>query len=98
LNYNCIALHFACDRENIEFVSLLLEHGANVNVQVLLALLSFGLKYLQKDNLGQTSLHYACTNGNKQIIALLLKNGGDQGIKDIEELTPLDILNQNKES
>jgi ankyrin repeat protein len=67
---------------NFEFTKLLLENGANVNLQ---------------DHCGTTPLHCAvrAVAGNKeQIIKLLLDNGADLKIKDSLGKTPSDYKPQ----
>lgn len=67
---------------NYEFTKMLLDHGANVNLQ---------------DHCGTTPLHCAirAIAGNKeQIIKLLLDNGADLKIKDSLGKTPSDYKPQ----
>lgn len=59
--YGATALSFACDRENIELVKLLLERGADPN---------------SRDTFyGEVPLGWALSKGNAQIVKLLLDKG-----------------------
>ena len=59
-------LHFAASYESYEDVSLLLDHGAQVNA---------------KGDIGLTPLHCAASKGKLEIVELLLKNGADRTIQ-----------------
>jgi ankyrin repeat protein len=64
-------LDLAAKNEKVEFVSLLLSHGANVNFRNPVDL-------VWKD---WTALHYAVSAHKKEAVALLLKNGADANAK-----------------
>ncbi|MFC1841482.1 ankyrin repeat domain-containing protein [Candidatus Dependentiae bacterium] len=57
-----VSLHHACDKDNLEIVTLLLERGATRSIN-------------KADANGDTPLSLACKNGNLEIITLLLKKG-----------------------
>jgi len=63
----------------IQIVELLLEKGANVNIQ---------------DNVGGTPLHYAVFSGKIEPVRLLLKYGARIDIKDKDGLTPVYLAEQ----
>lgn len=52
-------LHWACKRNHLGTVKVLLEHGSRVNFQ---------------DELGNTPLNYAIENQNQKIVVVLLAN------------------------
>ena len=54
-------------RMEIDIVSLLVEHGANVNT---------------RDNNGETALIWAATFGNEKVASFLVNNGADMEVKD----------------
>jgi ankyrin repeat protein len=68
-------LHIAARNGYLEIVELLLEHGANPNVQ---------------DNDGRTPLHYAVENCHVGVARVLLDHGADPTIRDNNGMTPLD--------
>jgi ankyrin repeat protein len=57
-------------------VKLLLEHGADPNIQ---------------DRYGWTSLHEAAIRGFVNVVKLLLEYGADPTVKDKDGRTPLDL-------
>jgi ankyrin repeat protein len=61
-------LHVASKNGKEAIVSLLLEHGADVNAE--------------HDNDGLTPLHLACEYEEEAVVALLLKKGADVNVKD----------------
>ena len=69
-------LFTASFKNNIEIVSLLLNHGANVN---------------QANNYGQTPLYVACLNGDVKVVSLLLKHGANVNQANNNGETPLHI-------
>ena len=75
-------LHIAAQNGYLEIVELLLEHGANPNVQ---------------DNDGRTPLHYAVENCHVDVARVLLDHGADPTIRDNEGMTPLDYSSNCEE-
>ena len=70
------AIHFASSRGSDEIVHLLLEHGANPNVQ---------------DCTGNTPLHLAACTHHIRVITLLLRFGADVSATDAFGKTPLHL-------
>ncbi|HBL98361.1 TPA: hypothetical protein DDZ86_01815 [Candidatus Dependentiae bacterium] len=60
------ALHFACEKGNIEIIKLLLYKGEDIN-------------FTTKS--GETPFHCACKNNNLDVINLLLKKGANLNLK-----------------
>ena len=74
-SFNCITpLSFAVRENSIEIAKLLLDHGADVNIQ---------------DSVGETSLHYAAENSFVEMTQLLLKAGANLNIQNNQGRTPL---------
>ena len=71
-------LHIASRNAAIEDVLLLLEHGANINIQ---------------GDLGYTALHYACMKGHLDVVKLLLKYKASKTIKNEFDEQPIDVNN-----
>jgi len=63
-HFDYTALHFACIYGNVPMVTMLLQHGANIQAQANL------------DN-GYTPLHFACWSGNLELVKLLLLKGAN---------------------
>ena len=72
--------HIACFKNNLELAEVLLNGGANIDVQ---------------SNEGETALHGAAANGNMDIIELLIKKGADCNIKNQNGLTAFDEALKN---
>jgi len=70
------ALHWSCDRGNIEIVKVLLKSKANINEQ---------------DNELQTPLHYATVCEHVDVVKHLLSEGVDVTLKDDMGTTALDV-------
>lgn len=70
------ALHMAARNNNLDIAKLLIENGADVNIQAV-------------D--GFTPLHNACKKQAVDVIELLLKNNADINAKDFDGFTPLNI-------
>lgn len=70
-------LHSAVAEKHVEIVQILLQNGADPNIE------SHG-DYLRP-------LHYAAEADHLEILNLLLENGADPNLKDSRGLTPLDI-------
>jgi len=60
-------LHIASQQNKLEMCQILLQHGANPNIQ---------------NKLGFSPLHLAAREGREDIIKLLLSRGADGGIRD----------------
>lgn len=71
-------LHVASKSGHLSMVKLLLENGANVNIQ---------------DESGNTALHYASANGKKDIVKHLLENQADASIVNAKEQKAIDYSN-----
>ena len=69
-------LHRAAKRGHVDIVKLLLEHGANPNIQ--------------ENKYGYTPLHVAVKNCHVDVVRVLLEHGADPTIRDNEGRTPLD--------
>jgi len=67
-------LHWACANGQINTVEVLIEFGADVNIQ---------------DEQRWTPLHFACNNGHKNVVSFLLKNGANISIEDSFNRPPL---------
>jgi cytohesin len=67
-------LHYAAMYGRHEIAELLLERGADPNIQ---------------DNDGDTPLHLAAANGYSEIVKLLLEHGADPNVQDYGGMTPL---------
>lgn len=75
-------LAFGATYNNYDFVKMLIQKGANVNVQ---------------DNLGYTPLMRCFTNGaNKEIANLLIENGADVNLKNCDGFTVFDMAKNFK--
>jgi len=68
--------------DNVEICRLLLEHGANIDLQ---------------DVYGWTALIVATVNGNVDVVDELLKARANTEIKDRDEKTALDIAHKQKQ-
>ena len=77
------ALHCATRSNRPLIVKLLLERGANVNVQ-------------QKGGHHITPVHLACSLGNCKVLEVLLRWNPNLGLRDIQKRTPLDVASQAK--
>ena len=69
-------IHYACKNRNIKLMNLLLDLGANINIQ---------------DKKGYTPLHYAVLNNDERMIKHLLIRGADKKVKDENNLTPYNL-------
>ena len=69
-------LMFAVDSEFLDKVKILLNAGADVNLQ---------------DIEGDTALHYTAYSGNIEILKLLLENNADKSIRNKDGETALDV-------
>lgn len=79
---NATLLHLAAGSGDVDKVRQLLEHGSyHVNCT---------------ESLGQTPLHYACSEGRVSTVKLLvLDYNADKNIQDVDESTPLALLEKN---
>lgn len=66
---------------NLELITMLLEHGANINTT---------------DNTGKSALHYSCIEGHLKVTELLISKGAQKNLKDLNNLSCLDYLIKNK--
>eukprot|EP01094_Clydonella_sp_ATCC50884_P016656 TRINITY_DN2770_c0_g1_i2.p2 TRINITY_DN2770_c0_g1~~TRINITY_DN2770_c0_g1_i2.p2 ORF type:complete len:142 (+),score=43.01 TRINITY_DN2770_c0_g1_i2:222-647(+) len=69
-------LHYSAQGGHLDTLKMLLERGADTNVQ------SFT---------GETPLHKAVVQGNVEIITEILNNGGDPRIANKKKLTPVHL-------
>ncbi|KAJ5072632.1 palmitoyltransferase hip14 [Anaeramoeba ignava] len=76
-------LHWASYRGNIHIQTLLLNHGANVNIQ---------------DSNLETPLHLACSQGFIDSAAILLNSGADSSLKNSFEETPFETAIQTNQT
>lgn len=74
----CSALFWAVNCGNVGLINVLLDHGANVNIQTL------------PSTGALTPLHAAVRGDRFEEYMVLVQRGADQSIKDAEGLTPLD--------
>ena len=70
-------LHCATWKGHVEVVSVLLDHGADVNA------------HNQNDHWGTTPLHAAAHANEAAIAALLIEKGADLNARDMNDKTPL---------
>ncbi|VDI13854.1 Hypothetical predicted protein, partial [Mytilus galloprovincialis] len=73
-------LHLACFMGNIDIVSCLLHHNADIN--------------MTKED-GTTPLFFACEVGHEDIVCLLLDKGADKQICRLDGASPLTIATDN---
>jgi len=71
-------LHVATKKGNLSMVKLLIEGGANINIQ---------------DESGNTPLHYSAANGKKDVVKYLLDNKADASIVNVKEQKAIDYSN-----
>lgn len=71
-------LHISSRNAEIEDIILLLNNGANINIQ---------------GDLGYTALHYACMMGHIDVVKLLLKHNASKTIKNEFGEQPIDVNN-----
>ena len=69
-------IHYACKNNNIKLMNILIDLGANINIQ---------------DGKGYTPLHHAVINNDERMIKHLLIRGADKFIKDQNNVTPYDL-------
>jgi ankyrin repeat protein len=74
------AIHKASANGNMDIIQVLLEHGADVDVQ---------------DLGGQTALHYAAGYGYQDVVRTLLGSGADVMVEEDNGRTALDYADQN---
>lgn len=77
-NSGIAPLHYAVARDNFKLISLLIENGANVDVQ--------------DERHGRTALHWAAYHDKFEIVKLLVNKGADWNIKDRDGKTALDLV------
>lgn len=73
-------IHWAADRGNVDMLKLFLQLPCDIAF---------------RDDMGQTALHYAASCGHTECVTLLLEHGADKSLKDSEDLTPLDVANDD---
>jgi ankyrin repeat protein len=71
-------LHHAVKNGHLSMVKLLIERGANINIQ---------------DESGNSALHYAAANGKKDVIKYLLENNADPQLVNVKEQKAIDYSN-----
>lgn len=82
LKHEWTPLDLACRHGAVAMVRLLLENGADPNIQPRFT--------------GQTSLHYAAYKGNEVALQLLLNKGARQTIRNKQGKTPIDLACERK--
>ncbi|MBN2018412.1 MAG: ankyrin repeat domain-containing protein [Candidatus Cloacimonetes bacterium] len=75
--YESSPLHLASRRGAADFMGILIDHGADVNIK--------------NEEFKQTPLHLAAAMGYGDIVALLIESGCDESIKDINGKTAADL-------
>jgi len=70
------ALHYAARNGNLNSAKLLLNLGADINLQTV--------------NMGATALHRAVTSNKIELVKFLVNHGAEKCIKDHDGLTPFD--------
>jgi ankyrin repeat protein len=79
---------------NTEILDLMLQHGANVNAQVIgVATYSMRISRQPSDSEGITALHAAVQAGKADLVRYLIDHGARTDIVDASGRTPLDVLN-----
>lgn len=86
------ALHIAVQNSNQQIVSLLLEHGADVNAHIS----HLHGKYWVISPNGRSPLFYAVEDDNLEVAKLLLNSGATIDIKDDYSVTVFDIAKSNE--
>jgi len=71
-------LHVAAKSGHVSMVKMLLDKGANINIQ---------------DESGNTALHYAAANGKKDMVKLLLEKDADASVVNAKEQKAIDYSN-----
>lgn len=71
-------LHIATKKGNLSMVKLLIDAGANINIQ---------------DESGNTPLHYSAASGKKDVVKYLLENKADATIVNVKEQKAIDYSN-----
>ncbi len=79
-NYNWTPLHVAAGYGRVEIARMLIDAGANVNVQ---------------DADGLTPLHVAALNGRVEIVRMLIDAGANVNVQDQWDWTPLHWATKN---
>ena len=72
-------LVYSAQCNNINFVTYLLEKGANINAQ---------------DNILNTALHYALSDNNFDLADMLLRNGANERLLNNNGLTPWQMMSK----
>ena len=99
--YGWCPLHISVANNDIKMTELLLENGANVNIQDMTSpylgntrTREFSDKiHANAPTQGFTPLHYAVALLNKEMIKLLCESGANPDIQDSRKLIPTDYLN-----
>ncbi|KAL4931449.1 ankyrin repeat-containing domain protein [Aspergillus undulatus] len=72
------ALHWAISERDVQTARLLLDHGADINLQ---------------NKYGRSSVHIAVMAGHLESVQMLLEAGANPNLKDIWDCTPLSMVN-----
>jgi ankyrin repeat protein len=87
------ALHLAAELGALGTMSLLIQHGADVNEQLTTNILS---PYYRSLYTGWTPMHFAASGGQVDAMKLLESNGARSDVKDENGRTPAQLLEQRK--
>ena len=76
-------LHWACCRNNLEMVQLLLDNGAEESINIANSG-GYSPLWNEIDEEGRTPLHWACCHNNLKMVQLLLQNGATESVNKVD--------------